>query len=271
MLKLVKYEFRKARSALLILFGITAVLQAMFQYGLATGSEDALALSIPLLVLCSFGVAIFVLVRGVTTYTSELKTRAGYLTFLTPNSTLKIVGSKFLYTFLNAVLAFAVFCALLMLDVSQLLVWLDEYRSAAEFLNELISGFGIHLNEILLYGVFYLLYGFLSLLAFVAVAYLAATLSATFFRDKRWSWIVSLGLFLLINWGISRINGLFLTSLDTVKLIDLNLQGRAAEITVDVWNAILMPAFGATAAVSVAVILVSLFACAYMLDRKVSL
>lgn len=271
MLKLVKYEFRKARSALLILCGITAVLQLVFQYGLSSSDEQALVISISLLCLCAMGVAIFVLVRGVTTYTGELRSRAGYLTFLTPNSMLKIVGSKFLYTFLNALLAFAVFCGLLVLDVSQLLIYLDEYKSAAELLNRMIADYGVHLNEIMLYGLFYLLYGFLSLLAFVAVAYLAATLSATLFRDKRWNRLASILIFCAITYGIGQLTGRFLAPLDTVKLVDLNLQGHAQKITVDVWNAILMPAFGATALVSVAVIVLSLFGCAYMLEKKVSL
>ena len=271
MFKLIKYEFRKALNTFLILCGITAVLQCLFQYGLASRDDQMLIITMILLVLCAFGVAVFVLVRGITTYTGELKNRSGYLTFLTPNSTIKIVASKFLYTFLNALLAFAIFCVILFADVSQLLVYLDGYKSMIEFFSEMIDNFGIHLNEILLYIGFDLLFAFTSLLAFVAVAYFATTLSATFFRDKRWSWLVSLGLFLLINYGITRIDRLFLTNLDSVQLIDLNLQGKAAAITVDVWNTVLLPAFGATTLVSVAVILISLFSCAYMLDKKVSL
>lgn len=274
MLKLVKYEFRKARAALLILFAITAALQGLFQYGLAADNSDALIASIVLLTVCAFGVAVFVLVRGVTTYTAELKSRAGYLTFLTPNSTLKIVGSKFLYTFLNALMAFAIFCGLLFADVSQLLVYLNEYKTAAEFFTTLISSYGIHINEILMYALFYMLYGFLSLLEFVAVAYLATTLSATFFRDKRWSWVVSVVLFIAITWGINRLNGLFLAPLSTVTLVDVEhlMTGTfAPRINVDVWNTILLPAVGTTALISVGVILLSLFGCAYMLEKKVSL
>ena len=68
MLKLVKYEFRKARSALLALLGIAAVLEVYFLASLYSNHEDNMVVAGVLLFFCAYAAAIFVFVRGVTSY-----------------------------------------------------------------------------------------------------------------------------------------------------------------------------------------------------------
>ena len=106
MLKLIKYEFRKALTAMLILLGGTLAAEVYFLYGMNVMEEkpEHLAISMIVLMLLSLAVYIFVLVRGVASYSGELKNRSSYLIFMTPNSTRKIMASKFLFTLILCVL-----------------------------------------------------------------------------------------------------------------------------------------------------------------------
>lgn len=273
MVKLIYYEFRKALVALLSLIGVAALLQLSFWIAIAKDDERMLAITVVCLSLCAFAVSIFVMVRGITTYSSELRSTSGYLTFLTPNSALKIVGSKFLYTFVNALLAFIVFIAVFALDFAQLMKYYGMYESLAAAIADLLSTFGVYVNDILAYGVFIVGYLFLALLAVVAVAYFSYTISVTLFRDKNWKWAPAVLLFLLINWGVNRINNLFASPLERLNLIELNIYGNAAAPIPfeQSLRAVVLPALAPTALVSVALIVISLFSCAYMLERKVNL
>ena len=113
MLKLMKYELRKNRTLLLTILGIIAALEAYFLisaritagYTLrgvfsdaATRAEINLAVSMGLLAAASFGTALAIFVMGVAGYSRELNQKTSYLVFMTPNSTLAMVGSKLLFT-----------------------------------------------------------------------------------------------------------------------------------------------------------------------------
>ena len=66
MLKLLKYEFRKALNAFLALLGITAALEIYFLAALSTKNENHLVISSLLLMISAYASAIFVVVRGIT-------------------------------------------------------------------------------------------------------------------------------------------------------------------------------------------------------------
>ena len=68
MFKLLKYEFRKALSAFLALLGITVALEVYFLIALNAKNENHLVLSTILLAFSAFAAAIFVFVRGITSY-----------------------------------------------------------------------------------------------------------------------------------------------------------------------------------------------------------
>ena len=151
MLKLLKYEFRKAQSAFLTLLGLTAALELYFLYALYQRKEDHMAISMVLLVLCAYAVAIFVFVRGVTSYSGELKSKSSYLIFLTPNSTLKIMGSKYLYTFVNGLFFAALFAVLAGFDFLLGLQRFGEYEDFLEGMRALLRMNGVYVDQ-LLYG-----------------------------------------------------------------------------------------------------------------------
>ncbi|MBQ8202524.1 MAG: hypothetical protein IJZ74_12240 [Clostridia bacterium] len=274
MLKLIKYEFRKALTAMLVLLGITAGIEAYFLIAMHMENAMHLMISIVMLMCCTYAVAIYVFIRGVTTYSAEMKNRSAYLIFMTPNSGLKIMGSKYLYTFVNGVLFAGVYALLAYLDIVMILKEAGEYESFAAELNEFLLSYGLHMDQLGLAVLIIVLDIFLSLLSFFAIAYLAITLSHTLFRDKKWRGAAALGIFFLLNWGVRELTGLLPSAIDELVIyenaatIQITTQyGLTKTATLNDILTAMLPAMG----VSLATILISLFGCAWMLDKKVSL
>lgn len=269
MLKLLKYEFRKALSAFLALLGITAALEIYFLIALETRSDNHLILSTLLLAFSAFAAAIFVFVRGITSYSGELRSRASYLIFLTPNSTLKILASKYLYTFVNGLLFLCLFGYLTYLDFGLLATKYYNYASFYSGIQALLRSRGVYLDQIFGGSLFMVAFTFLKLLSTIGIAYFAITLSHTLLRDKKWRWLPALVLFILLSWGVNYVCSLFPSALDELVMIDMTgMRGAPGEESL---SSILVPALLPTLGVSVAVILASLFGSASLLKRRVSL
>lgn len=279
MLKLLKYEFRKALVPLLVMLGITAVLEGYYLIALHTNLEDGLHLviSILLLVLMTLAADIFVMIRGVTSYSGELKSRSAYLIFMTPNSTRKIIASKFLFTYLIAVLFTVLYTGLGALDIGLLLGYTGELEEFFEVMGQALAELeelGLHLEQFVFAGVFAVIYMSLSELSFFAVAYLAITISHTLFRDKKWRWVMALLFFLAINYGISFINSLFPMAYSMLHFMDApgvnNITAAYGIDTTPDFTSLLVYVIP-QALVSQATILASFFGCSFMLEKKVSL
>ena len=118
MLKLLKYEFRKALASFLTLIGITVGIEAYFLVSLFSDKENHVAISMAMLVFLTFATAIFVFIRGVASYSNELRSKSSYLLFSIPKSTAQILGSKYLYTFVNGLLLLVLYGAMAMIDMS---------------------------------------------------------------------------------------------------------------------------------------------------------
>ena len=276
MLKLLKYEFRKAMTAMLIMLGITAAAQGYFLAGLYVLDDWELhsVIAAMLLMFASFAAYIFVLVRGVASYSSELKSRSGYLIFMTPHSTRKIIASKFLFTLILCAIFGGLYALLGFLDFRLLLEKLGEYEEFLTELNEMLTDLGIYTDQIAFGAVFTVIYMALSMLSFFAVAYLAITLSHTFFRDKRWRWVMALIFYLVINYAIGFVSSLFpmvYTALNVMDAAGVNKIAAAYELDTTPDLSELLIFLVPQTLVSLATILVSLFGCAWMLEKKISL
>lgn len=274
MLKLIKYEFRKNMTAIFVLLGLTVALEGYFLYAMHAMDEVHLVLSIFGLMMCAYAAVIYVLVTGVTTYSRELKDRSAYLIFMTPNSALKIMGSKFLYAFVNALLFAVLYAGLAATDILMLTEKAGELDDMISSINELMLEYGIHLDQIAFAVLVMAAYMMLSILSFMALTYLAVTLSHTLFRDKKWRGFASLVIFFGLNWLVGQLNGLLPSAMDV--LVYTEAPGVAAitaqygiQTTATIEDVLL--AMLPQAGVSLGVILVSLFGCAWMLEKKVNL
>lgn len=187
MWKLLKYEFRRARTSLLTVLGVIAVLEMYFLISLGVDHMEHVVIAAVLMMFASYGAAVYIFVRGVASYASELKAKSAYLIFMTPNSGLKIMGSKYLYTFVNGILLGGVCGVLGALDLSLIMMHEDDWQSFLRMMDIFLRvNQGVQTGQIVLAVAFYLVLMLLSLLTFFAMAYFAITLSHTLFRDKKW-------------------------------------------------------------------------------------
>lgn len=280
MLNLLKYEFRKALTAMLILLGGTLAAEAYFLYGMRVMEEkpEHLAISMLVLLLLSLVVYIFVLVRGVASYSGELKSRSSYLIFMTPNSTRKIMASKFLFTLILCIIFGGLYALIGFVDFRMLLEAVGEYEEFIEALNDMLMAMGVHTDQLIVGIVFTVILVGLSMLSFFAVAYLAITLSHTLFRDKKWRWVMALIFYFVINYALNTISTLFPMMYTSLQIYT----GPAVMYTAEGEMVIPEPDYAELfrtmftfllpqAVISLLTIVGSLFGCAWMLEKKVSL
>ena len=279
MLKLIKYEFRKNRTLLLVILGIIAALEVFFLLCLpsvahyramhntttwtdemsvaASQAEARLIVAMSLLAVGSFGTALAVFIMGVSGYSRELNQKSSYLIFMTPSNTLSIVGSKLLFTLLTGVVFAALLMGLASIDFPMMMDALgSEWRGYYNLLDWFMAENDLSLTSALLTIAFYVLLIFLSIIATVSIAYFAITLSATFMRGKKGHALISVLLFALLSWGNSKLTSLFIR--DNVYE---TLQNAADMVRV------LSPQI----IQDVVVLALSLVACAWMLKKRVDL
>ena len=254
MLKLIKYELRKNRNALLILLAVAAALEAYFLVSMNMQKEAHMVTAVSLLTIAGFGIAIAVFAMGISSYSSELKQRSSYLIFMTPNTPLAIICSKMLFTLLLGVAYAAAFIGLMYVDVPLFLDYFGEWRGYNFLINQMMAEQGVQLSQFFMAVSFTLLAIVLEVLSIVGVAYLAVTISATVLNSKKVRGLVSFLIFAGISFALSRISGLYIND---EKIFETMQDMMVALIPAAIQGAIVIAA--------------SIFGSAWLLEKHVSL
>lgn len=195
MLKLIKYEFRKNRTSLLIMLCICAALLALAPLGKALNKTSLMVISVTTLSFYAFAAFIYVLLCGIRAYSGELKSKTGYLLLMTPHSTVSIVFSKLLFTLFFAVVLGAAAGLATVLSANILLRAVPDAKMMIDFSDMLLTSGGVNtfalLSTVLMTGINILSF----IVVAVAAAYLAITLSATVMQQKKGRGLISFLLF----------------------------------------------------------------------------
>ena len=261
MLKLMKYEFRKMRTTLLIMLAALAALEAGYVIGDKLHDYRVVGVSLGLLTALVFAVYVYILIAGIVSYSRELNDKTGYMTFMTPVSPLGVVSSKLLFTILAAVAATALFGGAVYLNYahqfSQIDLGEDVYKQL-DFTFTLFTGSmggNVSLTRVILTLAFEAGTVLIEILLLMCTAYLAITLSATLLYNKKGfvRVLVSFLLFAALNFVTGRVGGLV-------------VRDAMPETTAE-----LLRMLGAQAAIDFAFAAVFAGAAAWLLDRKVNL
>ena len=215
MLKLMKYEFRKMRTVLLILLASLVALELGFVLGYRLEKPDVWSVSLILITLLAFAVYAYILISGIVSYNRELTNRTGYLVFMTPTRPIGIVTSKLLFTFLAAVAAMALFALAAYLDYAFVFKrvtidprLLSEIQTQADLaLKALFGDFGMSVNRLGLAIFYSVALVLIQVMYTMCTAYLAITLSATLLQNKKGfvRSLASFALFVALEWGAGRL------------------------------------------------------------------
>lgn len=209
MFKLIKYEFRKNLSGTAAMGGIIAAAQLYFMYAafIAQSRERTLGGAWFLImgaIVCFF----MVFVMGIVTYSKELSNKTSYLVFMTPNSAIKIIGSKLLYIFFNGLLVLAVLFILCVIDWKILADMWDEEISVFQMMYQMLPVFGIDTTHILYTTLAVVVKFLVNFFMAVTLAYMSITATATVLQNRKIKGLISAVLYVVMIVGINKIGGL---------------------------------------------------------------
>ena len=253
MLKLIKYEYRKDMIAYIIVFGLLLVLGAYLTISILAESETNLAISIILFILCGFAGVLFLMIMGVVSFARELSSKYSYMTFMTPNSSYRIVGSKYLTVFFTTLVATVIYGLIIYGDAALILRENGDVEDFLEILDQILSFGNKSVAGIVISVVIEIILVWIQILTTVSMAYLAFTLSATILSNSKGKVWLAIGFFVGIRVIVSVITG-FLPHFDFGE--------RLIQVILGYWPTILF---------NVVLIIGTYFGVSAMLDKKVSL
>lgn len=178
MFKLVKYEFRRTMLKPLIALGIALLLELYMAFQLAIGATNnasaTFALQVVLICVSYFAV----MGLSMSSYSKDLTEKSGYMTFMVPLSTYKVIGAKLLNSFMQS----SVFLGLLLVFMPVNLSLLEENFDESALIFFEVMGYAIHgaMGEIIVGFI----KGIVMFFLIVIVAYYSITATSTTSKSK---------------------------------------------------------------------------------------
>lgn len=200
MLKMIKYEFRKSFLQTIIAIGVFVALEIYFLLGMYVFDSrihaPIAAFGLFFAAICSY---IFVLLLGTISYSSDLKNKSGYLLFMTPISSYKIIGAKLLNTLVQGVILLAIICGLFFIDC-RLVSKEMNVGMMVEFVNMVLGNMGLELTflDVVIRTIYFIFTFLLEFYMIITTAYLSISLSSTILQNKKCKSFVSFILFVVI-------------------------------------------------------------------------
>lgn len=116
MIKLMKYEIRKQLISKILLLGLLIFVEIVLLFGILIRHEDMMRVAHAVFnVISLFGMLYLIIEPAMVLY-SDLGKKQGYLLFMTPNSTAKIIGSKLLIGVIQIIIIFSFMIGLIMIN-----------------------------------------------------------------------------------------------------------------------------------------------------------
>ena len=219
MLRLLKYEFRKTLFPKLILLALLVIFEGVFLYGYWTDNNSTVTLGLSLFLFTFLCGLLAIGIISLVTLHKDMNTRQGYMLFMTPNSTYRILGAKVAENGLSMLGIGTVGLGICLLNFSLI-------KQELEFITSFLKNFGIGLTPTFPHLSALLVYIICSILCSVTTAYLADVICSSLLNGQKGSMVITFVLFALLNFGIQKIMGLVPASLDIVVMF--LLQGAIA-------------------------------------------
>ena len=253
MLKLMKYEFKRSVTTLVILYAAIAGLEGFSLYSMFSKNDVGTVISFSLLILGGFAIMIFIFVIAIQSYSRELSSKYSYMIFMTPNTTYKIIGSKLLTTGLVALVTTTVACLLIVVDFNVFISQFTDIQNAKESIEQALAYSGYDLGNLYLSILVYCIVIWIGIFMWICLAYFAITLSATAFSNIKHRGILTFLIFIALGYGMSRLS----SALPSV------------DIGTGMINALLTPLYSYI--VDIITIVLAFLGSGLLLDKKVSL
>jgi hypothetical protein len=218
-----------------------------------TKSETHTGIAFSLLMFGGFAIIVFVFVIALQSYSKELGSKYSYMTFMTPNTTYSIIGSKLLSTGLIALITTIIGVLLVVVDYNIFINQFSDVKNMKEMFEQMLSLQGYKLNDVFASVLVYFIVLWLGIFTWICVAYFAITLSATAFANKKFRGVISFVIFIVIAIVISKL---------TNSLPKLDLGSGMV-------NSLLSPLYSYI--LDIVVIICTFIGSSILLEKKVSL
>ena len=221
MSKLLKYEMKKTWALKLIILGITAVAELAFLIALFLDQKNHgfIGLSCMLLFFIAMGGTMLIGVQSVLTLHRDMNTKQGYMLYMTPKNSFRILGAKLSENGISLALAGGFFFLLGFLDVTLLFTRLGSLEELWNFFKDFVRMIGeeipLNATSILCLVVEVLA----SWLATVSVAYLADIVSSALLNGRKMNGFLSFLFFILLTVLLNWIQNRFRTGMSIEALL----------------------------------------------------
>lgn len=201
--KIIKYEWRKQRTArLIILFGL-AVCLLTFLAGLIFNRDTTMVVSIGILFMGAFLVIFYTGIESLLVFNRDLRTKQSHMLWMIPKSVWEILGGKFISAILQMLFVFAAFIAAGcicftagMVKIGGLQMVLDAVKRFAD------AVFSVGVDWTWFFMMMALL--FIAWTEIIMIGFLAIIISRTLFLNSRFAGLFSVILFFMINWVVEK-------------------------------------------------------------------
>lgn len=216
--KLIKYEFRKSWKMMAYVLVITAIFEAMFLLGCGRKLENMLAISISGLTLTAICGTFVIGIYSIHKLSKDLNTKQGYMLFMTPNSSFKILGAKVIESAASILLAGLFFAVLAILDIMFLTVRFEDLSEILRVLTIMWGSDGPSIDYIaFLSSMMDVTTGWIFV---VTVGFFAIVLCASVLNGKKHNGLLSFIIFLAIAIFVDELGGIVTSSVPAFPTLE---------------------------------------------------
>ena len=176
MLKLIKYEFIKAKTLLIVSAVALGVIEVLFLLGFFLENGTLFGWGVGLFFAMMFFGLVAILIFAIKIFVSELKNKSGYMLFMLPKNGYQIVGSKILTSLIVLIIGFIVYVSLGIFNLNLVLE-----RGGSDILYFIENLISVLDWSVLLFVFEYILEWFVMILTI----YFAVTLTYTFLSNVK--------------------------------------------------------------------------------------
>lgn len=137
------------------------------------------------------------MIYGIISYSQDLKNKSGYLVFMAPISSYKVIGAKLLSILLTGAIIVAVIFGLLTLDLSLAYSTYDSIDTFYDFLSNILEMGGYSLGGVILRLLAFILVFLIQFFMTITLAYLAVSVCSTILQTKKIKGFISFVLFIV--------------------------------------------------------------------------
>ncbi len=205
---MLKYEFRRHIGLILAALGAIVASEAYALISLYLKNEIHITTSLVTLFIVGASMMGLVFAFSIRIYERELTSNEGLLTFMTPVSVLQVLLGKFLATFLMGAVAAGLLAGSVVLNIEVAKRIFPEMGMYQEILDMVIQNMDM-VETVSEFVSMIAAVGFMLLASYfcwIAIAYLATTLSSTWMRNKKGRGLISFALFFAFSYLLSFVN-----------------------------------------------------------------